>query len=128
MSDKSIDRIAKATPAQFARRVKGLSDRAVAWIFVGFGACVGIIGSGMGVVLGSIITKNVNTIETWISIVFGLKLWKSSVYMFSKIPNEVNWFWALPIVLCAVAAAAVGALIPAIVAARTKPVEILRYE
>jgi ABC-type antimicrobial peptide transport system permease subunit len=30
--------------------------------------------------------------------------------------------------LSAVAAAAVGALIPAIVAARTKPVDILRYE
>ena len=106
----------------------GTASTSVAWIFVGFGACVGIIGSGIGVVLGSIITKNVNTIETWISVVSGLKLWKSSVYMFSKIPNEVNWFWVLPIVLCAVAAAAVGALIPAIVAARTKPVEILRYE
>ena len=106
----------------------GMKSTSVAWIFVGFGACVGIIGSGIGVVLGSIITKNVNTIEAWISVVSGLKLWKSSVYMFSKIPNEVNWFWVVPIVLCATAAAAVGALIPAIVAARTKPVEILRYE
>ena len=106
----------------------GTASSSVAWIFVGFGACVGIIGSGIGVVLGSIITKNVNTIEAWISVVSGLKLWKSSVYMFSKIPNEVNWFWVLPIVLSAIAAAAVGALIPAIVAARTKPVEILRYE
>lgn len=100
----------------------------VAWIFVGFGGCVGIIGSGIGVVLGCIITENVNSIERWISVVSGLKLWKSSVYMFSRIPNEVNWFWVLPIVASAVAAAAVGALIPAIVAARTKPVEILRYE
>jgi len=48
--------------------------------------------------------------------------------MFSRIPNEVNWPWTLPIVLSAVAAAAVGTLIPAIVAAKTKPVEILRYE
>ena len=106
----------------------GTASTSVAWIFVGFGVCVGIIGSGIGVVLGSIITKNVNTIETWISVVSGLKLWKSSVYMFSKIPNEVNWLWALPIILSAIAAAALGALIPAIVAARTKPVEILRYE
>jgi len=30
--------------------------------------------------------------------------------------------------LSAIVAAAIGALIPAIVAARTKPVEILRYE
>ena len=106
----------------------GAAGSSVAWIFVGFGACVGIAGSGVGVVLGYIFTKNVNAIEEWIGIIFGLKLWKSSVYMFSKIPNEVDWASALPIVLLAIIAAAIGTLIPAIVAAATKPVEILRYE
>jgi len=106
----------------------GTASGSVALIFVGFGACVGIIGSGVGAVLGYVVTKNINTIEEWIRIIFGLKLWKSSVYMFSKIPNEVDWSSALPIVLFAVVAAAIGALIPAIVAARTRPVEILRYE
>ena len=106
----------------------GAAGSSVAWIFVGFGVCVGIVGSGVGVVLGYVITKNVNTIEEWIRIIFGLKLWKSSVYMFSKIPNEVDWATAMPIVLFAIIAAAIGTLIPAIVAAATKPVEILRYE
>jgi lipoprotein-releasing system permease protein len=106
----------------------GATSNSVAFVFVGFGACVGAVGSGFGAVLGYAITRNVNTIEDWIRIIFGLKLWKSSVYLFSKIPNEVNWPWALRIVLLAIIAAAIGALIPAIVAARTKPVEILRYE
>ncbi len=97
-------------------------------IFVGFGAFVGIIGSGIGLILGYIVTKNINTIEAWIRIIFGLKLWKSSVYMFSKIPNEIDWDSALPILLSAIIAAAIGALIPAIIAVRTKPVNILRYE
>ena len=34
MSDKTINRVAKATPAPVARKIKGLSDRAIAWIFV----------------------------------------------------------------------------------------------
>jgi len=34
MADTPIDRAARATPAPLARRVKGLSDRAIAWIFV----------------------------------------------------------------------------------------------
>ena len=106
----------------------GATSSSVALIFIGFGTCVGIIGSGLGAILGYIVIKNINTIEEWIRIVFGLKLWKSSVYMFSKIPNEINWGWALPIVLSAVIAAAIGALVPAIVAAKTRPVEILRYE
>jgi lipoprotein-releasing system permease protein len=106
----------------------GASGGDVALTFAGFGTCVGIIGSALGAVLGYAVTKNINAIEEWIRVVFGLKLWKSSVYMFSKIPNEVDWGWALPIVFFAVAAAVVGALIPAVIAARTKPVNILRYE
>ncbi len=106
----------------------GLSSSSVAFIFIGFGGCVGAVGSGIGIVLGYIITTNINTIEEWIRIIFGLKLWRSSVYLFSRIPNEVDWSSALPIVLFAIIAAAVGAVIPAIVAARTRPVEILRYE
>jgi multiple sugar transport system permease protein len=35
MSDKPIDRVAGATPRRVARKIKGLSDRAIAWIFVG---------------------------------------------------------------------------------------------
>jgi len=34
MSDKTVDRVAAATPAPVARKIKGLSDRAIAWIFV----------------------------------------------------------------------------------------------
>jgi len=35
MADNTIDRIAKATPPGFAKRVRGLSDRTIAWLFVG---------------------------------------------------------------------------------------------
>jgi len=34
MVETTADRVAKATPAEMARRVRGLSDRAVAWIFI----------------------------------------------------------------------------------------------
>ncbi len=34
MLDTSIDRAARATPPAVARRIRGLSDRAIAWIFV----------------------------------------------------------------------------------------------
>ncbi len=35
MSGTPIDRLARATPPSLARRVRGLSDRAIAWLFVG---------------------------------------------------------------------------------------------
>ncbi len=34
MTDTSIDKLARATPKTVARRIKGLSDRGIAWLFV----------------------------------------------------------------------------------------------
>ncbi|MEM6637999.1 MAG: sugar ABC transporter permease [Pseudomonadota bacterium] len=34
MTDRTIDRVAQATPPRVVRKIKGLSDRAIAWIFV----------------------------------------------------------------------------------------------
>lgn len=106
----------------------GAATLSVAWLFLGFGVTVGVLGSGVGAILGYVITRNINQIEDWIRVAFGLKLWKSSVYMFDKIPNQVDWPSSLPIIAMAVGAAALGAFVPAIVAARTRPVEVLRYE
>jgi lipoprotein-releasing system permease protein len=106
----------------------GSSGCSVAAIFVGFGAFIGLIGSGAGMVIGYLITRNINIIEQWIRLIFGLKLWRGSVYLFSRIPNQVDWQWAVIVAALAIVAAAVGALIPAVVAALTRPVEILRYE
>lgn len=106
----------------------GAASISVASIFLGFGICVGILGSGAGTVLGYVVTKNINVVEEWIRIIFGLKLWKSSVYMFIKIPNQVDWAATFVIILLVIIAASFGTLIPAAVAARTRPVEILRYE
>ena len=106
----------------------GATTGTAALIFVGFGACVGAVGSGFGIVFGYLVTSNINILEGWVRLIFGLKLWRSSSYILNVIPNEVNWPAIWPIAAAAVAGCVIGALIPAIVAARTKPVEILRYE
>jgi lipoprotein-releasing system permease protein len=106
----------------------GAGSLAVALIFTAFGGCVGITGSAIGIIIGFVITKNINAIEGWIRVVSGIKLWLQSSYILNYIPNTVNWPDVLPIVLAAVAGCCLGAIIPALVAAGTKPVEILRYE
>jgi len=106
----------------------GSTGSSVAAIFIGFGACVGIAGVSLGTILGYIVVRNIDALEKWINVIFGWKIWRSSVYVFDKIPNEVDWNSVWPIVLAAVIASMAGAALPAIVAARTKPVKILRYE
>jgi len=106
----------------------GLGGPSVAAVFMAFGLMVGIVGSAVGVALGYWIISQINVLERWLSIALGMKLWKSSTYMFSRIPSEINWESVLWISLAAILAAGIGALIPAAGAARVKPVEILRYE
>ncbi len=106
----------------------GTSSRLVAMVFIGFGGFVGLLGSILGVMLGWVITQNINPIEEWIRMAFGFKLWESSVYIFSKIPNQVHWESVWFIAGASILAAIVGALVPALVAVRTRPVNILRYE
>ena len=106
----------------------GADSGSVAMIFVGFGAFIGILGTLLGTAAGYLVTKNINEVEGWIRVAFGLKLWKASVYMFSRIPNEVYWHAVWWIVLSAILGAAIGAVIPALSAALTRPVKVLRYE
>jgi lipoprotein-releasing system permease protein len=61
-------------------------------------------------------------------VAFGLKLWKSSTYMFSRIPSQMDWDSVVWITLAAILAAGIGSLIPAAAAARVRPVRLLRYE
>ena len=68
----------------------GAANSSVIGLFLGFGVSVGVAGSGLGAVLGYLITRNINEIEAWIRILFGLKLWRSSVYMFDRV-SRTRW-------------------------------------
>ena len=109
-------------------RSLGSSRWAVAELFLWYGGGIGVLGAILGVALGAWATWNIAFIETLLTQLLGFKIWKSGVYMFSEIPNEVAWEsvgWIVPV---GIASAVLGALIPAIKAARMEPVEALRWE
>jgi len=86
------------------------------------------VGTALGVIMGMVITHNINILEKWVRMIFGIKLWRTSSYGLATIPHQVNWSAVPWIAAAAVIGCLVGVLIPAIIAARTRPVEILRYE
>ncbi|MBS3734112.1 MAG: ABC transporter permease [Phycisphaerae bacterium] len=106
----------------------GGSDTGVAGIFLGYGAAIGLIGSILGSVGGYFFVRYINEIQDAIDRWFGYRVWDRDVFLFERIPNEVNPPAAAAIIVGAIVAGLLGALIPSIRAARMQPVEALRYE
>ena len=120
--------VVQKTPDIGIVKAVGGSGKGVAGIFFGYGAVIGLIGSLIGTLSGWLFVLHINTIQDWFDAAFGFRVWDQETYMFEKIPNQVDWVAAIWIIGGAIAAGLIGALLPAIRAARMQPVEALRYE
>jgi len=109
-------------------RAVGASRMAIAGIFLSYGCAIGSVGALFGLALGIWATRNISLIESILAKLLGFKIWKSGVYMFSEIPNQVHWPSVAWIMAAGIASAVLGAALPAIRSARLQPVESLRYE
>ncbi len=106
----------------------GATSAGVGGIFLGYGLAIGIVGSLMGLLMSYLIVHNINYLHAKVSDLIHRPIWDPAVYAFDTIPNTMDPFTVTVILIVAVIASVVGALIPAIRAARMRPVEALRWE
>jgi lipoprotein-releasing system permease protein len=106
----------------------GATGAGVMAIFLGYGLAIGMLGGGLGLLLGYLIIHNINELHAWMSRELGVTVWNAKTYVFDTIPNTMETRDVVVIVTIAVLSAVVGALVPAIRAARMNPVEALRWE
>ncbi len=106
----------------------GATSSGVAGIFLGYGLAIGIVGGGAGFFIGYLIVRYINELHQLFGRLTGQQIWNPEVYAFDTIPNTVNPKEVMVIVAVAIASAVLGAVIPAIRAARMNPVESLRWE
>jgi lipoprotein-releasing system permease protein len=109
-------------------RALGASTMGIAWLWVRYGAIIGIVGASVGTVLGYWIVSNINAIHDWIGEHTGLVIWDPQQYYFIEIPSDVDPTKALIVFVVGVMTCVLGALLPAWHSARMDPVKALRFE
>ena len=109
-------------------RALGASTMGIAWLWIRYGAVIGVVGASVGTVLGYWIVSNINGIHDWIGEHTGLVIWDPQQYYFIEIPSDVDPTKALIVFVVGVLTCVLGALLPAWHSARMDPVKALRFE
>jgi lipoprotein-releasing system permease protein len=106
----------------------GASDSGVMGVFLGYGLALGVVGSGLGMIIGLCIVIYLDKIEAWLSWLTGQKLFDRDLYYFDRIPTVIDSWNIAWIVLGALFIAVGSSVLPALRAAALRPVQSLRYE
>jgi lipoprotein-releasing system permease protein len=109
-------------------RALGATPGGIMSIFMINGTLVGMVGAGLGYVLGMLVATNVNPIRIFLREKFEWEIFPPDIYLFDNIPTYIDHAAVLNFALGACAWALFFATIPALRAARLRPVRALRYE
>ncbi|MGL6193588.1 MAG: ABC transporter permease, partial [Thermoguttaceae bacterium] len=104
----------------------GASGTGIMQIFLMYSVSLGIVGSGLGVVIGLLFIHYIKEIAEILSWFMGHSVFDPAVYSFTEIPTIVQPHTIIFIVLGAVFIAVCAGIFPALRAAKMKPVESLR--
>jgi lipoprotein-releasing system permease protein len=109
-------------------RTMGATQGAMMRVFLITGASIGVVGTLVGFLLGTVICLNIEEIRRFLSWLTNTELFSPELYFLSKLPADMNVKETSAVVVMALGLSLLATLYPSWRAARLDPVEALRYE
>ena len=109
-------------------RTMGATQGAMMRVFLITGASIGVVGTLVGFLLGTIVCLNIEEIRHFLSWLTNTELFSPELYFLSKLPADMNLKETLAVLVMALGLSLLATLYPTWRAARLDPVEALRYE
>ena len=109
-------------------RTLGASPAGIMATFMVQGSLIGIIGTGVGVVLGVLLSLSITDFVAWLERFSGHQFLSSDVYPVNYLPVDIRAEDIVMVAGTAILMSLIATLYPAWRAARTLPAEALRYQ
>lgn len=109
-------------------RTLGATPSAIMAAFMVQGALLGLLGTLCGLIGGLLLSSYITNIVAGIQHVFHVQLISESVYFVNFLPSKIMPKDVLEVCLVAFGLSVLATIYPALMAFRTQPAEVLRYE